>query len=227
MTFAHPNQLYWGLLAIPLIILAYTRRAAVRRVPVAADWIWAEVLAQDRVRSAWLRWRRNASLAVQLAILAALVFALADPLGQAPQRIVVVLDNSTNRAADEAATARISETKETVRRWVADLRDCDRMAVVSSGSPAMVHCAMTGERQTLNAALESVQPVDSPAQPEFAADLAKRLLGDAAAGRVILVGGAKEVDFPPPSPPLWPWLVGVAAVLAVFEWCLYQRRWLA
>jgi hypothetical protein len=227
MTFAHPNQLYWGLLAIPLVILAYTRRAALRRAPVAADWIWAEILGQDRVRSAWLRWRRNASLVVQLVILAALVFALADPLGQPLQQTVVVFDNSTSIVANNIAPARFSETKAKVRQWLAGLRDGDRMALVSSGEPAMVRCAMTDGHQTLNTALERIQPVAGPPQPRLAADLAYRLLDNAPAARVIFIDDATDADFQPPRQPLWLWPVGVAAALAVLEWCLYQRRWLA
>lgn len=227
MSFAHPDQLYWGLLAIPLVILAYAQRAGMRREPVANDRIWVEVLAKDRVRSMWLRWRREVSLVVQLAILASIVLALADPLCQPPQQIVAVLDNSS----DKAAPAKLTAAKQKVGQWIAGLRDCDSMAIVSAGSPAMVRCTMTGERRTLDAALEAVQPVQGSACPDFAIDLARRLLGDASAGRIILVNGddrggvTGEADFQTPGPPIWPWLAGLAAVLVVFEWCLYQRRW--
>jgi hypothetical protein len=232
MIFAHPDQLYWGLLVIPLVILAYARRAGMRREPVATARIWAEALAQDRVRSAWLRWRHEASLIVQSAILASIVLALADPLRQPPQRIVAVLDNSSGATADGAAPDRLTAAKETVRRWIAGLRDCDGMAIVSTGSPAMVRCTMTGQRRTLEAALVAVQPVRGPACRDFALDLARRLLGDASAGRIMLVGCddhggvTSEADLRPPGPPIWPWLAGLAAALVVVEWCLCQRRWL-
>jgi len=232
MIFAHPDQLYWGLLAIPLVILACARRVGMRREPVATDRIWVEVLAQDRVRSAWLRWRREASLIVHLAILASIVLALADPLREPPQRIVAVLDNSSDANADETAPARLAATKQKVGRWIASLRDCDGMAIVSTGSPAMVRCTMTCQRRILDDALEAVQPVRGPVCRDFALDLARRLLDDATAGRIIWVGGndhgagTAEADFQPPGPPIWPWLAGLAAALTAVEWCLYQRRWM-
>jgi hypothetical protein len=78
--FAHPNQLYWGLLAIPLVVFAYWRRGGVPTEPVASFRIWSEVFVQDRFRSTLLRWRREMSLCMQLAILASIVLAAADPI---------------------------------------------------------------------------------------------------------------------------------------------------
>lgn len=79
--FAHPDQLYWGLLAIPLVVSAYWRRDAVRTEPVATFHIWSEVVAPFRFRLAWLRWRREVSLCLQLATVASIVLAAADPVG--------------------------------------------------------------------------------------------------------------------------------------------------
>lgn len=230
MIFAHPVQLCWGLLAIVLVVFTYARRAVPRREPVAAGGIWAEVLAQDRVRSAWLRWRREASLIVELAILALIVLALAEPLRAPPRRVVAVLDNSSDATGDETAPARLAAAKREVAQWIAELRDCDGMAIVSAGDPAMLRCPMTGQRRMLDAALEAIEPVPGPARSDFALDLARRSLGDASAGRIIVVGGddhggAADADFQSPGAPIWPWLAGMAAALAALEWCLYQRRW--
>ncbi len=235
MTFAHPVQLYWGLLAIPLVILACVRRAGVRREPVATEMIWEEALAEERVRPAWLRWRRTASLAVQLLVLLLIVLALAEPLNCPPRQIVAVLNNSPGANSSGVPLARLAAVKQAVRALIAGLRECDRMAVVSAGDPPMVYCTMTNEQRVLEAALEAVPPVEGRARPDFALALARRLLCGAPARRIIIVdegclaaaaevAAADEVQMP--GPPVWPWLAGSALMLVVFEWCLYQRRWI-
>lgn len=78
MTFNNPSAFWWLLLAIPIVIL-YLRRHPAPRQLTATTAIWQQVLAEQPIRSWWHRWRSSASLAVQLAILGLLVFALADP----------------------------------------------------------------------------------------------------------------------------------------------------
>ena len=77
-TFAHPMALFCGLLALP-VIAVYLRKLRWRRQPIATGMFWDQVFAEDGLRLRWLRWRNAVSLLVQLALLAMLVLALAEP----------------------------------------------------------------------------------------------------------------------------------------------------
>lgn len=77
-TFAHPTALFCGLLALP-VIAVYLRKPRWRRQATATGMFWDQVFAEGSLRLRWLRWRNAASLLVQLALLAMLVLALAEP----------------------------------------------------------------------------------------------------------------------------------------------------
>jgi hypothetical protein len=79
LTFRYPESLTWALLAVPLV-LVYIRRDRIPRQVVGTGWLWQRVLADRTVRVRWFRWRRVASLAVQLAVLLMLVLAMAEPV---------------------------------------------------------------------------------------------------------------------------------------------------
>jgi hypothetical protein len=74
ITFFYPQALYALLLAVPIMLL-YSRKASRPRHVVATSMLWRQVLPLDNRKD----WRGPMSLAVQLAILALLVLALADP----------------------------------------------------------------------------------------------------------------------------------------------------
>jgi hypothetical protein len=79
MTFLRPASLAWVFLAVPLVAL-YLRRDRIARHVVGAGPLWQEVLSRRPLRTRWLRWRRAASLALQLAVLIAIVLAMAEPV---------------------------------------------------------------------------------------------------------------------------------------------------
>jgi hypothetical protein len=82
MTFLHPEAWFWVLLAIPLALL-HLRRRRPRRVTVAAEFLWRQLLEGRGSRARWLRWRPVASLAADLAVLLLIVAAMAEPAGGA------------------------------------------------------------------------------------------------------------------------------------------------
>ena len=78
MTLLNPHALFWGLLGVPIVVL-YLRAMPRRRYTVATSFLWQQVFPTSRARTAWQRWRRPVSLAVQLSILGLMVTALAEP----------------------------------------------------------------------------------------------------------------------------------------------------
>jgi len=226
MSFAHPFAFCWGLLAIPIVIL-YLRRLRLPQEQIATGMIWQQVLAEQRGRSAWRRWRRGVSLAVQLAMLALLVFALAEPQIPPPKRIVLVIDNAPRMNATDIQPTRLAAAKEAAERFIASLRPCDAMAVISAGGPAMPRCTLTAEQSTLREAVDSIAGSAGSTQMAEATALARRVLGGNTAGQIVIVGDDAESFVPDSSGlTLGPLLAGLAGVLLVAQWCLYQRRWL-
>lgn len=226
MSFAHPFAFCWGLLAIPIVIL-YLRRLRLPQEQIATGMIWQQVLAEQRGRSAWRRWRRPVSLAVQLAMLALLVLALAEPQIPPPKTIVLIIDDAPRMNAADVPPARLAAAKEAAERLIASLRPCDAMAVISAGGPAMPRCTLTAEQSTLREAVDSIAGSAGPTQMADATALAQRVLGGNTAGQVVNVGDdAESLVADSSGLTLGPFLAGLAGVLLVAQWCLYQRRWL-
>ena len=200
MTLAHRLALLWGLLAVPIVIL-YLRRMRLRREPVATSMIWERVLAAEGARSAWQRWRKPVSLAVQLILLFLWVLALAEPQIPPPQQLVLIIDTSDSMNATDIKPSRLARARESARQLIAARHDYDRLAVVSAGSPAGVRCALMSDRAMLERALADVPAGRGTTDMITAVELARRLLGDAPRGRIVILsdgcfeGAAKLAGF--------------------------------
>ncbi len=188
MTFVNPSALLWGLLAVPVVIL-YLRRIRLRREPVATDLLWERVFAEQPMRTAWQRWRWAVSLAVQLVVLGLIVMALADPQIPGPRRIVLIVDNSASMAATDAEPSRLAAAKQSAKRLIAEVRPCDRMAILSAGGAVAVRCSLTNDRTALNEALDGldVPPGAGSTRVRAAVELARRMLGETRRGEIKVV----------------------------------------
>jgi hypothetical protein len=231
MTFANPTALLGGLLAIP-IVLVYLRPARLRREVTATGMFWERVLAERRGRAAWRRWRRPISLAVQLLVLAFLVFALAEPLTPKPRRIVLVIDNAPGPASEKIDASRLHAARAAAEEVIAGLRPCDRVALLSSGGAVAVRCNFTAEASLLHDALDAIAPVAGPSQSKQAEQLGQRMLGHEPGGQVIVLPADRPEDTSaidrvalPLRPPWWVCLIACGVLLLTVEWGLYQRRW--
>jgi len=186
MTLAHPLALLWGLLAVPIAIL-YLRRMRLRREPVATNMIWDRVLAAERARTAWQRWRQPVSLAVQLLLLILWVIALAEPQVPPPQPTVLIIDTSASMNATDVKPSRLAQAKETARQLITGLHDYDRMAVVSAGRPAGVRCALTSDPLVLHETFEDMPAGHGTTDMRAAVEVARRLLADAPRGKIVIL----------------------------------------
>ncbi|MFH1924089.1 MAG: BatA domain-containing protein [Planctomycetota bacterium] len=107
MTLLNPIALIWALLAVPIVVL-YAWRARPRRHSVPTGFLWEQVFSRARGRSTWWPLRHLVSLGVQLAVLALLIAALAEPeahppeplSGDVPERQSILLDDGGLKRAD-------------------------------------------------------------------------------------------------------------------------------
>ena len=183
MTLLDPTRLVWGLLAIPLILLAVVQRRA--RHVVSSGLVWDAVLAE---RTWFERARRPILLALRVAVLELLVFAAADPRLRSTEAdvLVVVVDVSAGMQAPGAGGSRFDQARAVARRSTDNLHAGQRMALVSAGSVNRIACGLTGDRNRLYAALEAIRPTDGMADLPAAVALAKDVILDSQRGRIIV-----------------------------------------
>ena len=190
MQFASPTSLFWLFLAVPIVIL-YVLKIRLRRVPVSTVMFWNQIFDQQKPRSLWQRLRHLISLLLQLAFLALLVLALADPFFDweqlAARRVVLVVDNSASMQSKVGAVTRLETAKQRGRRLVRGLRIRDQMAIVSAGSAPRVEAGLTNHQRTLASALTAVPATDGPTRVAEAVRLARRLLVGHANAQVIVL----------------------------------------
>lgn len=183
-------MLWWSLLAIPVVVL-YVLKVRVRRVPVSTLMFWEKVYEEKAPRSLWEQLRHLSSLLLQLALLALLVIALADPVfdweEQSARQVVLVLDNSASMQATDVSPSRLAVAKKSASGLLDGLRPRDRMAVLSAGTRPEVVVGMTGHIGTLREAIDGVPATDGPTRVAEAVTLARRLLAGHPNGQIVVV----------------------------------------
>lgn len=191
-----PIMAWWGLLAIPVILLYLAGRRP-RRVVVSAVMFWAGMRGAMRAEGGWWRVRRWVSLFLQLLVLACLVGALLDPvLPGGGGGTVFVLDGSASMRTGDPSRferARAALAGELLR---------------SRGSPAAVIFAgdapriLTGWTTVADpGVLDGLEPSRVSRDPSEALALAGALAGERRA-RVVLFtdrvwDGRAPAEWPP------------------------------
>ena len=187
MSLAHPNALALFALALP-VALFYLIRVRRRELTVGTDQFWEQVFAEQHFLSAWRRLRDVGSLLVQLALLALLAAALAEPLWSSqvsePRRVVVVMDNSASMHASDGRPDRLEDARRAAIHVVAGLREVDLAALVVAGTEPRVARGFTNDRRALEHDLATLQPSEAPTRVNDAVALARRLLAEDPEGRI-------------------------------------------
>ncbi len=179
MNLVQPAALALGALAIPILAF-YILKVRLRRVPVSTLLFWEQIFEEKKPRSLWQRLRHWISLLLQLAFLALVIFALADPIFRWQQaqarRLVLVVDNSASMNVNDVSPSRLEAAKAEARRLVDGLRLGDELAIIAAGPEPRVACGLTDHPRTLREAIDTITPIDSPTRIDEAVALARRLL---------------------------------------------------
>lgn len=172
--------LAFGAAAAVVLVALYVMKLRRRSVPVAFSGLWERVLGDRRANVLFSRLKQLLSLLVQLAVLALLIFALADPrLGDATTRTsrVVLLDVSASMQATDVEPSRLGQAKREVEKLIDELGIDDAMLLVEMGSTPRPVSTFTGETSDLRAALGRVRPTDARADVREALRFAREVLG--------------------------------------------------
>ena len=199
MTFDSPGSLLWFGLAVPIVVF-YILKIRLRRQPISTVMFWKQVLDEQNPRSIWQRLRHLVSLLFQLAMLALLVLALADPYFfwevRSARRIVLVMDNSASMNATDVQPSRLSEARRHASQLVSGMRHRDEVALVAAGTQPQVMVGFTGRQRTLSDAIQALPSTDGPSHVAEAITLAQRLLGERQDGKqaevIVLTDGRFE-----------------------------------
>jgi hypothetical protein len=190
MNLVNPAALLLAGLAVPIIVF-YILKIRLRRVPVSTLLFWQQIFDEKKPRSLWQKLRHLISLLLQLAFLALLVLALADPIFRWQQararRLVVVVDNSASMNAQDVLPSRLDAAKADGLKLIDGMRLGDELAIIAAGTEPRVACGPTDHQRSLRSALDSITPCDGPTRIFDAVALARRLLSGSEKARKVVV----------------------------------------
>lgn len=180
MTFGTP--LIAGLVAavaVPALVILYFLKLRRSPLEVSTTLLWKKSIQDIQANAPFQRLRRNILLLLQLAVLALLIFALAQPRtdreSSGGQRIVLMLDRSASMSSNDGDPSRddwtrLDEAKKRAADTVRALREpgvlergeADEAMVVAFDAAAEIIQPFTTDKNALLRAIESVTPTDAP-----------------------------------------------------------------
>ncbi|MCC9599355.1 BatA and WFA domain-containing protein [Stieleria sp. JC731] len=201
MSFASPDKLIWLLVALPIIVF-YILKTRLRRRTVSTLLFWEQIFEQKRQRSLWQNLRHWVSLLLQLAFVAFLGFALADPLWNSQedrgQDLILVVDNSASMGAvdPETGTTRLDAAISQASDMASTLRNGDNIALITAGTSVRVVVGMSDFAPTVVEAIDKIRLTDGPTQVKQAVAAARRLASDPERRRIVIFtdGGITNRD---------------------------------
>ena len=202
MSFGAPLALLLGGLAAPVVVL-YVLKVRRRRVEVPYLRIWEELLVETRARSLFQKLKRFYSLLLQLLILAAVVFGVAQPAFELSsvekESIVLLLDTSASmlaREGEEGEERRFDLLVEKARELIDARSYEDEMIVAAVSDRVDVLSPFSRNTLRLRASLEGIEPTKRALDVEGAYAFAREVSRDREKPRILFVsdGAAGEVQ---------------------------------
>ena len=182
MTFLTP--LIGGLaaaVAIPSLLILYFLKLRRRDVEISTTLLWKKAIQDLQANAPFQKLRRNLLLFLQLLILGAVLFGLAQPqvkgAGEVGKRIVILIDRSASMQATdgvggtpEKPLTRLDQARKDATAIIDSMREpgilqtgnADEAMVIAFDKIAMVVQHFTTDKRLLKQAVEGIQPVDGP-----------------------------------------------------------------
>ena len=163
-----------------------------RRRPVAVPFarIWDSVLRDRESSRLFSELKRWLSLLLQLVLVALMVFALGDPrlgFGRTDgKNVIVLVDASASMKAVDESPSRLEAAKVQLRKLVRGLGVADRALIVEMTMLPTPRSTLSGEAAELEAGIDRVRAVDTPADLERALGFALDALRGLPRGEIVL-----------------------------------------
>lgn len=163
MQFGWPAML-WSLAALPLLAAAYGTHVARRRA-LARRHAALRMLAEA---GAGARRLRHAPAALLLVAIALLLFSAARPsvllpLPSRQETVILAMDVSYSMRAGDVLPSRLAAAQAAAKAFIAGQSPTTRIGLVAFSGDAMLVQAPTGDREAIEAAVDSLQPEDATA----------------------------------------------------------------
>ncbi|HKQ48183.1 MAG TPA: VWA domain-containing protein [Phycisphaerae bacterium] len=154
-------------IAIPLLLLLYFLKLRRQERKVSSTLLWKKAIQDLQVNAPFQKLRRNLLLFLQLLILAAVLFGIANPIAnlmRRPERnIILLVDRSGSMRTVEAdGRTRLEHAQDVAAQFVTDLPDNSRAMVVSFADSPSVVCTFTDDKRRLARLIREIEPTDSP-----------------------------------------------------------------
>jgi hypothetical protein len=155
-----------GGIAVPLLILLYFLKLRRKEYPISSTLLWKRAVHDLQVNAPFQKLRRNLLLFLQLLILAAVLFALANPVMNFVKRqernIVLLVDRSGSmKSVEPDGRMRMEHVKDAAARFVSNLADGSRAMVISFADRANVVCSFTDDKRRLERQIREVEPTEA------------------------------------------------------------------
>lgn len=181
-------------IAIPALVILYLLKLRRRDLEISTTLLWKKAVQDLQANAPLQKLRRNIMLFLQLLVLGALLFALAEPVMKSGtfqgQRHVILLDRSASMATLDSAlgstspSPRLEQAKKEAIALVDSLREPglfakatnatgDEAMIISFDNAADVRQSFTSDKQKLRAAIDGVTQSDAPTSLGEAMRLAK------------------------------------------------------
>lgn len=196
MTFLTP--LLAGIAAaitIPTLVILYFLKLRRRDMEISTTLLWKKAIQDLQANAPFQKLRRNILLLLQLLVLAAVLFALAQPEIRAEtttgKRSIILIDRSASMTATDGDisdkskfVSRLDAAKTQAANFVDALREpglfddkADMAMVIAFDTSASVVQNFTFDKRLLKAAIQSIEPSDAPTSIDQAFKLAKAYTG--------------------------------------------------
>lgn len=167
MSFLAPfSALMIAAVAVPALVALYFLKLRRTQKAVSSTLLWRKAIEDMQVNAPFQRLRRNLLMWLQLAALAAMLFAFARPtlfgVAMQGQRAVILIDHSGSMNATDVSPSRLAAAQAMAIDLIDNLSAGGGAMVVSFAQSAQVQATFTGDRNELRRAVQQIAPTDQP-----------------------------------------------------------------